>query len=73
MAVEFIKIDKEARTATFNVDGQDVTRKIPLEFAGTINDYLKALKSGLEIEAEQKKVVVKEIDESDIGPEFLGV
>lgn len=73
MAVEFIKIDKEARTATFNVDGQDVTRKIPLEFAGTINDYLKALKAGLEIEAEQKKVVVKEIDESDISSEFLGV
>ncbi len=82
MAVEFVRIDKEARKAYFEVgvalnkDGTSlVERKIPSEFQGTINDYLTALKAGLEIEVAQKlkSLEVKEIDESEIGPEFLGV
>ncbi len=43
-------MDTDERTATFDVDGQSVTRKIPLQFEGTLIDYLAALKAGLAIE-----------------------
>lgn len=48
--VKFTSIDKAARTATFDVDGQSVTRNIPAQYAGTIDDYLNAVAEGLVIE-----------------------
>jgi len=48
--VTFKSLDKEARTATFDVDGKSVTRKIPQQFAGTIDEHLTALAKGLDIE-----------------------
>lgn len=49
-SVTFKTIDKEARTATFDVGGEEVTRHIPAQFVGTIDDYLAALESGLVVE-----------------------
>lgn len=50
MAVKFQSIDKAARTATFEADGKAVVRRIPAQFVGTIDDYLAALATGLEVE-----------------------
>lgn len=59
--IKFISVDQVNRTATFTVDEEEVTRKIPLVFEGTIDDYLRALASGLAVEAAQKNAVVSEI------------
>jgi len=48
--VTFVSMDAENRTATFDVDGAVVTRNIPAQYAGTIDDYLTALSNGLLIE-----------------------
>ena len=48
--VKFTSIDKDERTVTFDVDGEAVTRKIPEQFEGTIEDYIRALARGLAIE-----------------------
>ena len=73
--VTFKSIDKTARTATFDVDGVDVTRGIPDEFYGTIDDYLTALGNGLLVEAEaaEAKATKKEITDPESvtsGKEF---
>jgi len=60
--VTYKSIDKEARTATFDVDGESVTRKIPQKFVGTIDDYLTALAKGLQIEANKKAKTAQVID-----------
>lgn len=62
--IKFTSIDKENRTATFEVDGEMVTRRIPNRFAGTIDDYLNALASGLQVEVDEKAAKVpQEIEE----------
>lgn len=48
--IKFVSLDKVARTATFDVGGKSVTRRVPKQFEGTIDDYLNALVSGLAIE-----------------------
>lgn len=48
--ITYKSLNKDARTATFTVDGEDVTRHIPAQFAGTIDDYLLALAQGLAVE-----------------------
>ena len=60
--ITFKSIDKTARTATFDVDGESVTRKIPLQFKGTIDDYLSALARGLQVEVNQRSVEAKAIE-----------
>jgi hypothetical protein len=61
MAVKYTSIDKVARTATFDVDGVAVTRRIPAQFVGTIDDYLTSLAKGLEVESAAKAVAAKPI------------
>lgn len=48
--VKFTSVDIEARTVTFDVGGQQITRDIPQQFFGTIDDYITALGRGLEVE-----------------------
>lgn len=62
MSVKFVSLDKVARTATLDVDGTKITRKIPEKFEGTIDDYLTALARGLQIEADKEKAEAKVID-----------
>lgn len=48
-------MDLEARTATFDVDGEKVTRPIAQEVTdATLQDHLQALANGLFVEAEEK-------------------
>ena len=61
MAVKFKSIDKVNRTATFDVDGEEVTRKIPAKFAGSIDDHLRALARGIHVEANEKLAKAIEI------------
>lgn len=49
--VKFTSIDKEARTVTFDVDSNPVTRKIPDQFVGSIDEHIEALAKGLAVEA----------------------
>ena len=60
--IKFLSMDSVARTASFDVDGKEVTRNIPAQFEGTIDDYLAALVQGLAVEAELNQV--KELGES---------
>lgn len=62
MQIKFVSINPQARTATFNVDGVDVTRKIPAKFDGTIDDYLNALANGLAIEVQEREASAQEIE-----------
>ena len=48
--IKFKSVSKTERTATFAVDGINVTRRIPNQFSGSIDDYLQALASGLAVE-----------------------
>tara|TARA_R100001530_G_scaffold13251_3_gene12263 strand:+ start:1767 stop:2018 length:252 start_codon:yes stop_codon:yes gene_type:complete len=50
--VKFVSIDDAERTVTMDVDGVEVVRNVPNEYAGTIDDYIKALAAGLVVEAE---------------------
>lgn len=73
--IKFVSIDKEARKATFDVDGVEVTRRVPAQFEGSIDDYLGALANGLEIEANQGAIVEKVIETPTIkaGETFADV
>jgi len=48
--VTFKSIDETNRKVTFDVDGESVTRNIPAQYVGTIDDYIKACAKGLSIE-----------------------
>ena len=48
--IKFHSVDLEARTATFDVDGELVTRGIPAVLPGTLEEYLEALARGLMVE-----------------------
>lgn len=51
MAVKFQSVDLKARTATFDVDGESVTRGIADDVVNeTLKDHLIALAQGLAIE-----------------------
>lgn len=50
--IKFTSIDRDARTVTFDVDGSAVTRKIPVNYEGTIDDYIAACARGLATEAD---------------------
>lgn len=48
--IKFKSVDKVKRTATFDVDGVTVTRKIPVKFKESIDEHIDALASGLAVE-----------------------
>lgn len=50
MIIKFLRVSENPRTMTFEVDGQEVTRKIPDQFEGSLDDYLRAHARGLAIE-----------------------
>lgn len=51
----FVSMSIEERTATFNVNGENITRPISQEVTDeTLADHLQALANGLIIEAEEK-------------------
>ena len=60
--IKFLSVNAIARTATFDIDGKEITRKIPAQFEGTIDDYLSALVKGLAIEMELDQI--KELGET---------
>lgn len=60
VTVKFKSIDKAKRTATFDIDGEIVTRGIPEKFEGPIDKHLTALASGLAIEYRSSEVTVIE-------------
>lgn len=60
--IKFKSVGKTARTASFDVDGKTVVRKIPDQFTGTIEDYLSALAKGLATEAAKDGKVAKKIE-----------
>ena len=49
--IKFLSLDKENRTVLFDVDSNQVTRKIPAQLLGTVDEYIEALADGLLIEA----------------------
>ncbi len=57
--VKFTSLDKEKREVTMNVGGVAVTRSIPAQFKGTIDDYLAALAKGLANEGSVEPKVIE--------------
>jgi len=70
--VKFLSVDKNARTATFDVDGVEITRKIPNEFVGTIDTHLTALANGLSVEFAPTNIKTIETPEIKAGDEVVG-
>ena len=69
--VKFTSVDSNARTATFDVDGVSVTRKIPNEFIGTIDDHLEALARGLAVEYAPTNIKTIEVPAVQSGEEIV--
>ena len=65
--IKFTGINKAGRTATFDVDGKTVVRKIPKKFTGTIDDHLNALARGLMAEAQAEDVTAIETPKAKAG------
>ena len=66
--VKFVSLDKAARTATFDVGGEQVTRRIPKQFKETIDEHLTALAGGLAIEfatVEEKEIETPALKDGD--------
>ena len=60
--ITLVSVDSVARTATFAVNGQNITRGISQEVTSeTLADHLQALANGLIIEAEAAAVEVAEV------------
>lgn len=67
-AIKFIGVDAKKRLATFKIGKELVTRHIPAQFEGTIEQYLSALITGLEIELSKageqpKEILTPKLDE----------
>lgn len=51
MTVKYKSINQQQRTVTLELNESNVTRNIPDQFEGTIDEYITSLAQGLEDEA----------------------